>query len=151
KRAEQASQQLAAIVQFADDAIIGKDLNGIVTSWNPAAERIFGYQAGEIVGRSILLIIPPELREQEPGILAKIRAGEPIDHFETVRVSKNGERLNVSLTISPVRDQAGRIIGAAKIVRDITQQKKLEADLHTSEKLAAVGRLAATIAHEINN
>jgi PAS domain S-box-containing protein len=151
KRAEQASLQLAAIVQFADHAIIGKDLNGIVTSWNPAAEKIFGYQAGEIVGRSILLIIPPELQQQEPGMLAKIRAGEPIDHFETVRVRKNGERLNVSLTISPVRDQAGRIIGAAKIVRDITQQKRLEADLHTSEKLAAVGRLAATIAHEINN
>jgi PAS domain S-box-containing protein len=151
KRAEEASLQLAAIVQFADDAIVSKDLNGIVTSWNPAAEKIFGYSAEEIVGRSIYLIIPPELHDQEPSILAKMRAGERIEHFETVRLRKDGERLNVSLTISPVRNKTGKVIGVAKIVRDITQQKKLEEDLRTSEKLAAVGRLAASIAHEINN
>lgn len=151
KQAEEASLQLAAIVQSADDAIVSKDLNGIVTSWNPAAEKIFGYRAEEIVGHSILLIIPPELHDQEPRILSKMRAGERIEHFETVRVRKDGERLNVSLTISPVRNQTGKIIGVAKIVRDITRQKKLEENLHTSEKLAAVGRLAASIAHEINN
>lgn len=151
KRAEAASLQLAAIVQSARDAILSKDLNGIVTSWNPAAENMFGYRAEEIVGRSILLIIPPELRDQEPMILGKIRAGETIEHFETVRLRKDGERLNVSLTISPVRNQTGKIIGVAKIIRNITQQKKLEENLRTSEKLAAVGRLAATIAHEINN
>ncbi|HXB22593.1 MAG TPA: PAS domain S-box protein [Candidatus Solibacter sp.] len=151
KKAEEASLQLAAIVQSADDAIVSKDLNGVVTSWNRAAERIFGYRAEEIVGRSILLIIPPELQHQEPSILAKIRAGERIEHFETVRLRKDGERLNVSLTISPVKDHRGKIIGVAKIVRNITQQKKLEEALHTSEKLAAVGRLAATVAHEINN
>jgi PAS domain S-box-containing protein len=151
KRAEQVSLQLAAIVQSADDAIVGKDLNGVVTSWNRAAEDIFGYQAEEIVGRSILLIIPPELQDQEPRILAKIMAGEHIEHFETVRLRKDGERLNVALTMSPVRNQTGKIIGVAKIVRNITKQKKLEENLQTTEKLAAVGRLAATIAHEINN
>lgn len=151
KRAEEASLHLAAIVQSADDAIVSKDLNGTVTSWNRAAENIFGYRAEEIVGRSILLVIPPELHDQEPRILAKIRAGERIEHFETVRLRKDGERLNVSLTISPVKNRMGKIIGVAKIVRDITQQKKLEENLHTSEKLAVVGRLAATIAHEINN
>jgi PAS domain S-box-containing protein len=151
KRAEEASLQLAAIVQSANDAIISKDLNGIVTFWNQAAENMFGYRAEEIVGRSILVIIPPELHDQEPQILAKLKVGETIDHFETVRLRKDGDRLNVSLTISPIRSQTGTIIGAAKIVRDITQQKKFEASLRTTEKLAAVGRLAATIAHEINN
>jgi PAS domain S-box-containing protein len=151
KRAEETSLQLAAIVQSANDAIISKDLNGIVTFWNQAAENMFGYPAEEIVGRSILVIVPHELHDQEPRILAKLKAGETIDHFETVRLRKDGERLNVSLTISPIRSQTGTIIGAAKIVRDITQQKKFEASLRTTEKLAAVGRLAATMAHEINN
>jgi PAS domain S-box-containing protein len=151
KLAEEASLQLAAIVQSVDDAIVGKDLNGLVTSWNPAAETIFGYRAEEIVGRSILTIVPPELYTQEPMILAKLRAGERIENYETVRLRKDGERINVALTMSPVRNQAGRIIGIAKIARDITRQKKLEDSLHMSEKLAAVGRLAATIAHEINN
>jgi PAS domain S-box-containing protein len=151
KRAEEASLQLAAIVQSANDGIVSKDLNGIVTSWNRAAEHIFGYQAEEIVGRSILLIIPPELHDEEARIVARIRAGEPIEHFETVRLRKDGERLKVSLTISPIKDQTGKIVGVAKIVRNITAQKKLEENLRTSEKLAAVGRLAATIAHEMNN
>jgi PAS domain S-box-containing protein len=151
KRAEEASLQLAAIVQFADDAIVSKDLNGIVTSWNRAAEITLGYRAEEIVGRSILLIIPPELHDEEARILAKIRAGEPIENFETLRLCKDGERLNVSLTISPIKDRTGKIVGAAKIIHNITLQKKLEANLRTSEKLAAVGRMAATIAHEMNN
>jgi PAS domain S-box-containing protein len=151
KRAEEASLQLAAIVQSANDAIVSKDLNSIVTSWNPSAEKMLGYRAGEIVGRSILLIVPPELHHEEPEIQAKIRAGERIEHFETVRLRKDGERLNVSLTISPIRNQSGQITGIAKIMRDVTHQKKLEESLHTNEKLVAVGRLAATIAHEINN
>ena len=151
KHADQASSRLAAIVESAEDAIASKDLNGIITSWNKSAERIFGYKAEEIIGQSVLTLIPPELHDDEPRILAKIRAGERIEHFETVRVTKHGERLQVSLTVSPVRDQEGKIIGAAKIVRDITEQKKLEAALHTSERLASVGRLAATVAHEINN
>lgn len=146
-----AAQRLAAIVESADDAIISKDLNGIVTSWNPAAERIFGYTAEEMIGRSILTIIPPELHDDEPRILRTIASGKRIDHFETVRLTKSGKRLDISLTISPVKDESGRIGGAAKIARDITQQKKTEQALRTSERLASVGRLAATIAHEINN
>jgi len=151
KAAEEASHRLAAIVESSDDAIVSKDLNGIVTSWNPCAERMFGYSAKEIVGRSITVIIPPELHNDEERILRTIARGERIEHFETTRVTKSGERIEVSLTISPVKDEAGRIVGAAKIARDITQQKKAERILRTSERLASVGRLAATVAHEINN
>jgi PAS domain S-box-containing protein len=146
-----ASQRLATIVESADDAIISKDLNGIVTSWNRAAERMFGYRAEEMIGRSITLIIPPELQADEPRILETIARGERIDHFETVRVGKSGQRIEVSLTISPMRDENGRIVGAAKIARDITRRKTAERALRISERLASVGRLAATIAHEINN
>jgi PAS domain S-box-containing protein len=146
-----ASQRLAAIVESADDAIIGKDLNGIVTSWNSAAERIFGYRAEDMIGRSINAIIPLELQADEQRILDTIARGERIVHFETVRLTKSGERIDVSLTISPTKDQSGRIAGAAKIARDITQRKRTERALRTSERLASVGRLAATIAHEINN
>ncbi len=151
KETEQESQLLAAIVQSSDDAIASKDLNGIVTSWNKAAERMFGYKAEEIIGRPITTIIPAELHDDEPEILARIIAGQRIVHFETARITKAGERLNVSLTISPIKDKDGKIIGAAKIVRDVTAHKKLEAALHVSERLASVGRLAATVAHEINN
>jgi PAS domain S-box-containing protein len=150
-KTEHDSQRLAAIVESSDDGIVSKDLNGIVASWNKAAERMFGYKAEEIIGKSIMLIIPPELQQDEIQILAKLKAGEKIDHFHTVRVRKDGERLDVSLTISPVKDEHGKLIGAAKILRDITEQKKLELALHTSERLASVGRLAATVAHEINN
>jgi PAS domain S-box-containing protein len=142
---------LAAIVDSSDDAIISKDLKGNITSWNISAERVFGYRADEIIGKSIMLLIPPELQHDEVMILSKIRAGERIDHFQTVRMKKSGERMDVSLTISPVKDESGTIVGAAKILRDITKQKKLESIVHTSERLASVGRLAATVAHEINN
>ncbi|HKT49095.1 MAG TPA: PAS domain S-box protein, partial [Candidatus Angelobacter sp.] len=146
-----AAQHLAAIVESSDDAIASKDLNGIVTSWNKSAERLFGYKAAEIIGKPITTIIPTELLADEDMILGKIRKGEKIDHFETVRVAKSGERIDVSLSISPVRNEQGRIIGAAKVVRDVTQNKKIERALRTTEKLAAAGRLAATVAHEINN
>jgi PAS domain S-box-containing protein len=151
RQADDARNKLAAIVESSDDAIVSKNLRGIVMSWNGAAERIFGYKAEEIIGKPITLIIPPELQDDEPKILSKIQSGDRIDHFETVRVAKDGRRLDISLTISPVKDEDGRIIGAAKIARDITKQRKLEAALHTSERLASVGRLAATVAHEINN
>ncbi len=135
---------LAAIVESSDDAIVSKDLNGIVTSWNRGAERIFGYTADDIIGKPITLIIPPELQDDEPRILAKLRAGERIDHFETVRVHKDGHRIDISLTVSPIRDSHGNIVGGAKIARDITEKKRLEAAIQVSERLASAGRLAAT-------
>ena len=151
KKADRDQRLLAAIVSSCDDGIASKDLNGVVTSWNAGAERIFGYSADEMVGRPITVIIPPELHDDEPTILAKIRRGERIDHFETVRVTKDGRRIHVSLTISPIRDAGGKIVGAAKVVRDITERRRSEEALQRAEKLATTGRLAATIAHEINN
>jgi PAS domain S-box-containing protein len=143
--------QLAAIVASADDAIVSKDLTGIVTSWNEGAQRMFGFAAEEMVGQSILHIIPEELRYEEDEILRKLRAGERIDHYETTRRKKSGEHVHVSVTISPIRNATGQVIGASKIARDISDRKKLERLLIQSEKLAATGRMAATIAHEINN
>ena len=151
RKAEEARWKLAAIVESSDDAIASKDLNGIVTSWNASAERMFGYAPEEIIGRSILMIIPPELHPDEQIILGKIRRGEKIDHFETVRITKSGKRLDVSLTVSPVKDEFGNVVGAAKIIRNITENKKIERALQTTEKLATAGRFAATVAHESNN
>ena len=143
--------QLAAIIDSADDAIVSKDLNGIVSSWNGGASRMFGYSADEMLGQPILRLIPEELHYEEDEILRKIRAGEWIDHYETRRTKKNGDSVEVSVTISPVRDDSGKIIGASKIARDISNRKRVERLLVQSEKLAATGRMAATIAHEINN
>jgi PAS domain S-box-containing protein len=143
--------EFAAIIESSDDAIISKDLTGRITSWNPAATRILGYTSEEMIGASILTIIPPELQADETMILARIRAGQRIDHFETIRLNKDGRRLDVSLSISPVRDNSGQIVGAAKILRDISTRKALELSLLQAEKLATAGRMAATIAHEINN
>ena len=150
-RVEEVRNRLAAIVESSDDAIISKDLNGIVTSWNAGATHLFGYRPEEIVGRSILTIIPPELHSEEPVILARLRNGKKIDHHETIRLHKDGTRLHVSLTISPVRDATGRIIGASKIARDIGERLRMQEAMIESEKLAATGRMAAAVAHEINN
>ena len=146
-----ASQRLAAIVESSYDAIVSKDLNGLITSWNRQAERLFGYTEKEMVGRPMLTIIPPELHRDEDMILSKIRSGQKIDHFETVRMTKSGERIEVSLSVSAVRDEQGNIVGAANITRDIRESKNIERTLRITEKLAAAGRLAATVAHEINN
>ena len=146
-----ARARLAAIVESADDAILSKDLNGTIMSWNRAAERTFGYTEKEMLGASILMLVPEELHPEEEMILSKIRAGEPIDHYETIRVTKDGRRLNVSLSISPLRDASGAVVGASKVLRDMTQRKQMEQSLIQAEKLSASGRMAASIAHEINN
>lgn len=125
-RVDQTGQLLKSIVENSNDAIISKDLDGVINSWNSGAERLFGYAPEEIIGRSILTLIPPELQHEEPGIIERIRRGERIAHFETERVRKNGERIHISLTVSPVKDASGRIVGASKIARDITERKRAD-------------------------
>jgi PAS domain S-box-containing protein len=130
------ARRLAAIVDNSDDAIVGKDLNSIVTSWNKGAERIFGYSAEEMIGTSILRIIPPDRHGEEEEILSRLRRGERYDHFETVRIAKDGRQLQVSLTISPIKDANGNVVGASKIARDITE-RKLEEEALSQAKRAA--------------
>lgn len=148
--AKQAAE-LAAIVASSEDVIISKNLDGVITSWNDAATRVFGYTADEMIGSSILKLIPEYLRADEKTIIENIRAGRRIEHFETVRQTKDGKLIDVSLTVSPVKDAKGRVIGASKILRDVSSRKRLEQSLLQAEKIAATGRMAATIAHEINN
>ena len=143
--------ELAAIVESSDDVILSKDLNGTVTSWNSAATRIFGYSPQEMIGASILKLIPEHLHSDEKTILESIRAGRRIEHFETVRRTKDGRLIDVSLTVSPIKDEQGIVIGASKILRDVSSRKRIEQSLLQAEKIAATGRMAATIAHEINN
>ncbi len=126
KRAVEAQSRLAAIVESSDDAIVSKNLDGTITSWNRAAEQVFGYAATEAIGRNITLIVPPDRLEEEADILARLQRGERVDHFETVRRRKDGTLFEVSVTISPVKDALGRIIGASKVARDITERKRLE-------------------------
>jgi PAS domain S-box-containing protein len=144
---ESARARLAAVVASSEDAIVSKTPQGIVTSWNEAAERLFGFTAAEMIGQSILKIIPPELQHEEAEILAKIRSGQRIDRYETVRVRKDGRRLEISLTVSPVRDSNGRIIGAAKIAHDITARRRAERalleEVAARELLNKVGQAVA--------
>jgi PAS domain S-box-containing protein len=130
----EASQWLAAIVESSDDAIISKDLNGIITSWNQAAERLFGYTAEEAIGKPVTLLIPPERHDEESSILASIKRGQRIEHYETIRRRKDGGLLDISLTVSPIRNDAGTIVGASKIARDITRRKRIEVALRESEQ-----------------
>jgi PAS domain S-box-containing protein len=122
-----AAERLAAIVSSSDDAIVSKDLEGVVTSWNAGATRIFGYEANEMIGQPITRIIPPELHPEEDRILAQLRRGQRVDHYETERVAKDGRRIAISLTVSPLRDKSGEVIGASKVARDITGRKLAEA------------------------
>ena len=125
-RAEEYGGRLAAIVEFSADAIIGKDLNGVITSWNRGAERLFGYAAEQIIGKPVTTLIPVGRRDEEPAILARLRRGEEIDHYETVRQRKDGSLVDISLTVSPIKDAHGRIIGASKIARSISERRRAE-------------------------
>src|SRR5687768_2769761 len=127
---------LAAIVDSADDAIITKTLDGIITSWNPGAERIFGYTPEEVIGKPVIILFPADHIDEEPGILSRIRAGERVEHYETVRLRKDGSPVDISLTVSPIRGPGGNIIGASKIARDISARRHSE---------VAQARLAAII------
>jgi PAS domain S-box-containing protein len=156
RRAEEAQARLAAIVESSQDAIISKTLDGVIRTWNTGAERLLGYSAEEVTGRSITLIVPPELLDEERDILARLARGERIEHYETVRMTKDGRRLNISLTISPIRDKSGTIIGASKIARDVTERKQSEEALRTA--LAALkdadrrkDEFLALLAHELRN
>jgi PAS domain S-box-containing protein len=148
QRAERVARRLAAIVESSDDAIVSKDLNGIIATWNKGAQRLFGYGAEEVVGKSITILIPPDRLHEEVGILDRIRRGEPIEHFETQRLRKDGSLVDISLSISPVTDETGAIIGASKIARDITEQKRREQQIsllareadHRTNNLLAVAQ-----------
>jgi PAS domain S-box-containing protein len=131
KRADIHAQQLASIVETSDDAIVSKDLNGIITSWNGGAERLFGYTAAEVLGKPVTLLIPPDRHSEEPEILERIRRGKRVDHYETVRRRKDGGLLDISLSVSPLKDADGKIVGASKIARDITERKRA----HERQKL----------------
>jgi len=154
---EKAQAFLASLVESSDDAIIGKTLHGVITSWNKAAETIFGYAAGEICGKPVTLLIPPERIREEEEILQRIRQGERVDHFESVRRRKDGGDVIVSLTISPILDRRGKIIGASKIARDVTEQTaarnrlvELQSELLHTARLSTMGQMAAAITHELN-
>jgi PAS domain S-box-containing protein len=133
KRAEEALSQLASIVESSDDAILGKTLDGKIVSWNGGAERIYGYSAIEVVGKPVSILVPDEQRDEVPEILKRLSRDERIHHYETVRVRKGGQRINVSVTISPVKDAEGMIVGASAIARDITGRKRVEEKLQESE------------------
>jgi PAS domain S-box-containing protein len=148
---------LGAIVSSSDDAIISKTLEGIITSWNAGAQRIFGYAAEEAVGRPITILIPSDRQDEESRIIERLRRGKSIHHFETVRLRKDGRQIDVSLTISPIKDADGRIIGVSKIARDITERKRAaealrqaEADLAHVSRATTMGELTASLAHEVN-
>jgi PAS domain S-box-containing protein len=147
KKSEMAAQRLAAIVESSEDAIVSKDLNGIIATWNASAERIFGYKAEEVIGKSITILIPPDHLDEEPRLLERIRRGERVDHFETVRRRKDGSLIPISLTLSPIRDAYGRIVGASKIARDNSERKRADErqQILLGEMRHRAGNLAALI------
>ncbi|MBV8457965.1 MAG: PAS domain S-box protein [Acetobacteraceae bacterium] len=150
-KAEEEKALLAAIISGSDDAIFSKTLDAIITSWNRGAQRMYGYTAEEIIGHPVSMLVPPDRPNDVPSIMKRIRAGESLDHYDTVRRHKDGSLLHVSLTISPIRDRKGEIVGASTIARDMTSRRLAEEALRASEKLVAMGRMAASIAHEIRN
>lgn len=154
RRAEQALARLAAIVESSDDAIVSKNLNGIIQTWNAGAERLFGFRADEIIGQPITLLLPPERMHEEEEILERVRSGRRVTHVETVRVTKDGRRIDVSVTVSPIKDQDGHVIGASKIAHDITERKRAETALLEAKTAAEAANQAkslflANISHEL--
>jgi PAS domain S-box-containing protein len=143
--------RLALIVDSSQDAIIGKNLDGIITQWNKGAEAIYGYTSTEMIGRHISVLCPDDRVDEIPAILDKIRSGQRVEYFESVRVTKDGRRLNISISVSPIHDGEGRVVGASAIARNITAQKKIEDELRQSQKMEAIGRLAGGVAHDFNN
>ena len=149
--------RLAAIVESSDDAIVAKDLRGVILSWNRAAERFFGYTASEVFGRSITVIFPPDRIEEEAVILGRIRSGERVDHYETARRHKDSQIINVSVTASPIRDASGKISGVSTIMRDLTGRnirdqriQELQAELAHIQRLNELGQVVSTLVHEVN-
>ncbi len=144
--AEALRRRLAAIVEFSQDAILSKDLNGVITTWNEGARQLFGYEADEVIGKPVTILIPADRQDEEPAILARLRRGEPTKHFDTIRRRKDGSFVHVSLTVSPIRDANGTIIGASKIARDVTDRLRLDEQQslllgemqHRTRNLAAV-------------
>jgi PAS domain S-box-containing protein len=151
EQAEMAQYHLAALVASADDAIISKDLDGTIRSWNEGAQKIFGYTADEIIGKPIFKLVPPELHDQEHELLRKIGRGERISHFDTTRITKDGRQLYLSLTVSPIKDRKGRIVGASKILRDVTERKKAEEERLDALKEASRARQEAEISNRIKD
>jgi PAS domain S-box-containing protein len=151
KRSDEVHARLAAIVESSNDAIVGKTLEGVITSWNAGAERLYGYAAGEAIGQSISIITPPELPNELPQIFDRLRRGRRIETYETVRMKKDGTRVQVSLTVSPVLDSTHGVIGASAIAQDMTEQKRMEEAVRKAEALRAVASVATAAAHEINN
>ena len=147
READAAAFRLSAIVESSDDAIVSKDLEGIVHSWNAGAEQLFGYRADEVIGRSIRMIIPADMQNEEDEILSKVRRGDRVDHFDTVRQRKDGSRVPIGLTVSPVRDARGRIVGASKIARDITRRREAEETLRRS--MESKDQFLGLVSHEL--
>jgi PAS domain S-box-containing protein len=143
--------RLASIIDSSEDAILSKDLNGVITSWNKGAEHIYGYSPEEVLGKHISLLTPSDRPDEISEILRKIERGESTEHYESVRVTKDGRHLSVSISVSPLRNAAGEIVGASAIARDITAQKRTEGQLRQSQKMEAIGRLAGGVAHDFNN
>jgi PAS domain S-box-containing protein len=155
KLAEDAALRLAAIIESSDDAIVGKDLDGLITSWNAGAERIFGYLAEEIIGKPFTILVPPDYQKEEEAIIERIRRGQRVEHFETVRLRKHGSLIDVSMTISPVKTAQGKIIGASNIARDITGRKRSDAQIvnlaheaeHRTKNILATVQAAVRLSH----